>query len=267
MSKVWAVSMMRDEEDVAYHVLQHLHEERVDGIIVADNRSTDGTRDELERAKRDFRCRIMIVDDPVVAYLQAEKMTRLAALAAEQGADWIVPFDADELWVSRQAHLGETLRKLHHSVNVAQSMMVNHFATDRDDLSDPNPFTRLRWRHPEWNPMGKVAFRWREGARLEQGNHEVHWDGDRTVLEGDLLIHHFPARSGEHLTRKARNGAEAYRAADLPDDMGAHWRQWGDLLDANPNAMHEVFAEHYTYPDPESHGMVEDPAPWCRWTR
>ena len=50
-AKVYAISMMRDEADVARHVCLHLAEELVDGIIVADNLSTDCTRAELEAAK------------------------------------------------------------------------------------------------------------------------------------------------------------------------------------------------------------------------
>lgn len=51
--KVWAVGMMRDEADVAADVIAHLIDEGVNGIIVADNNSTDGTREILAQVAKD----------------------------------------------------------------------------------------------------------------------------------------------------------------------------------------------------------------------
>lgn len=62
--RVWAIGMMRDEQDVAKAVIEHLAEECVDGILVLDNRSTDGTRDELEEARRSVDVPVEIMYDP-----------------------------------------------------------------------------------------------------------------------------------------------------------------------------------------------------------
>ena len=83
---VFAITMFRDEADVARRVLQHLISERVDSIIVADNGSTDGTRTQLEGVKASTGIPIEIVDDTEPGYWQAKKMTALAAKAAERGA-------------------------------------------------------------------------------------------------------------------------------------------------------------------------------------
>lgn len=260
--QVWAVAMMRDEEDVARQVVEHLDQEGVDGIIVADNLSTDGTRDAL--ASADVSCQLVVLDDPDPAYTQSHKMSFLARQAADRGADWVVPFDADEVWVAHQGHLAEVLRRLPLAVDVVSAVLRNHYCTSADDLSDPNPFTRLRHRAAEPNPMPKVAIRWRPDAVIAQGNHSVSWAGTQTIRHGDLEAHHFPVRSGDHLIRKARNGAAAYRASELPETDGAHWRGWGAILDQDgPQALLDVFAEHYHY-DPAD--LVEDPAPWKRWS-
>lgn len=60
------------------------------------------------------------------------------------------------------------------------------------------------------------------------------------------------------MIRKARNGAAAYAATDLPETTGAHWRQWGTLSDEQ---LREVFFEHYFSGDPEADGLVFDPWP------
>lgn len=279
--QVWAVSMMRDEADVARAVLDHLADEGVDGIIVADNRSTDGTRDILEDARSSLACQLVVIDDPEVGYFQARKITALAALAAEQGAQWIVPFDADEVWYSRGDRLASDLRRMPDGTDVVSAGMLNHFCTALD-LDDPCPFRSMTYRRSEPNPMGKVAFRWSDNAEVHQGNHlvtfggrliarQVHGSGPPLPgrdqhLPNLVEIRHFPYRSASHMVRKARNGAEAYRATDLPADVGAHWRQYGELIDRlGEGAMADVFREHFWFLSPTDSGLVLDPAPFRRF--
>jgi hypothetical protein len=265
---VAAVGMMRDEEDVARHVVEHLADEGVDLIIVADNLSKDGTRDALEDARRDG-VPVTVVDDPEVGYHQADKMTALAAQAAGQGADWIVPFDADELWYVRGTRLAAELRNLPRTFRVARATMFNHFCTALDE-DDPNPFRAMVYRKRELNPMGKVAYRWHADARLEQGSHSVSFPHEMSAFEATsfpLEIRHFPYRSARHMVRKARNGAEAYAATDLPQHVGAHWRQYGALIERfGPEALENVFREHFWFLSPTDNGMVLDPAPFKRFT-
>lgn len=265
MAQVWAVGMMRDEQDVAYAVLDHLANEAVDGIVVADNRSTDGTRDELERAATDLPVPVVIIDDREVGYRQSEKMTVLAALAAQRGATWIVPFDADELWLARTHHLGETLRRLPEPYTTVPAVLLNHFCTALDG-TDPNPFVSMQWRKSDPGVLPKVAFRWQPGAVIHQGNHGVTLPDPGITLPGELAVRHFPYRSAEHFVRKARNGLEAYRATDLPYDQGAHWRSYGEILERHgEQACADVFREHFWYLSPIDGGMVHDPAPFKRW--
>src|SRR5688500_3550726 len=101
--QVWGVAMMRDEQDVAYDVITHLADEGFDAVIIADNRSTDGTANQLAQARHDVkdRLRVHLIEDHDPGYYQSRKMTGLADAAFASGATWIVPFDADELWVAR----------------------------------------------------------------------------------------------------------------------------------------------------------------------
>jgi hypothetical protein len=144
--QVWGIAMMRDEEDVAGAVIEHMVGEGLNGIIVADNGSVDRTRQELldrvdwAAAKG---CRLVVQDDPERGYYQSAKMSRLADQAAAEGATWIVPFDADEIWVSHRDRVAAVLREA--SADVAQAVLFNHFCTRVDDPAESNPFLRLRW--------------------------------------------------------------------------------------------------------------------------
>ena len=89
---VFGICMTRDEDDIIGPVIEKMLLQ-VDHIIVADNGSTDKTREILDSLP------ITVVDDPERGYFQSRKMTALAHLAAEKGATWIVPFDSDEVLV------------------------------------------------------------------------------------------------------------------------------------------------------------------------
>jgi len=95
---LWAVTMVRDELDIIEATLRHLESEGVEGIIVADNLSTDGTYEWLQDNAANFDCQLLVQQDPDPAYYQSRKMTALAHQAFELGAAWTLPFDADEIW-------------------------------------------------------------------------------------------------------------------------------------------------------------------------
>lgn len=253
--------MVRDEADVIEGTLRHMADE-VDELIVADNGSTDGTRDILDALAKELP--LTVVDDPEPAYYQSQKMSELAATAAAMGAVWVVPFDADELWVASLGRIREVLAAFDPFVTVARAVLFNHFRT-AVDTADPDPFRAMVWRERQPGALPKVAFRWRTGAVVHQGNHGV------TLPEGGhirnaLTVRHFPYRSAAQMVTKARNGAAAYAATDLPWSEGEHWRSYGQILERHgPAGLEAVFQEHFWYLSPSDSGMIRSPAPYLRW--
>jgi glycosyltransferase involved in cell wall biosynthesis len=235
----------------------------VDHLIVADNGSTDGTRkillDLLDQLP------ITLVDDPDAAYYQSRKMSALAEQAAAAGAEWIVPFDADEIWYSPDGRIRDTLKEWQFAGNVAGARLLNHLCTALDE-NVPNPFQSMVWRQRDFQRLPKVAFRWQPGAVIHQGNHGVSLPDGNDLPINMLEVRHFPVRSADQLIRKARNGAEAYRLTDLDEDSGRHWRGWGRILDERgEEALGDVFRAHWWYLSPVDAGLVYDPAPYRRW--
>lgn len=253
---VFAIAMAKDEVDVIASTVAHMAGQ-VDHVIVADNGSTDGTRDVL------VHLGVEVVDDPDPAYYQSAKMTRLAHLAGERGATWVVPFDADEIWYSPFAdRIADLLEEIQPQWLVASARLFDHVATGLDDQSDRDPVTRIRWRRPDPMLLAKVACRVRDDLVIEQGNHAASYRGGATVWPDQLVVRHFPYRSPAQFVRKALNGAAAYAATDLPDGVGAHWRQYGQLIASGGHQVgEEIFLKWFHTDDPEAAGLVYDPAP------
>ena len=229
----FGIAMVKDEADIIVPVLRHMLTQ-VDHIIVADNNSTDDTRTFLELFCDDYD-NVEVLDDPEVGYYQSRKMSALAAMAADQGAEWVVPFDADEVWLSRDGRpIRNVLRDLPATILKADADVWDHVATGTDDMSVPDPIDRIRWRRSYALPLPKVACRAVDGLVIHQGNHGARFPGHgdfAPTIGNALTVRHFPYRSPEQFIEKVRQGAAAYKATDLPESMGAHWRKWGQILE------------------------------------
>lgn len=267
-------TMVRDELDILPATLGHMLGQ-VDAVMVADNGSTDGTYEWLMEQARQLNGPLTVLDDREVGYYQSQKMSELAYVARSAfDADWVVPFDADELWLARDGRrLADVLGDLPGDVLMAEADLWDHVATGLD-VEDSNPVRRMRWRRPQPAPLPKVAVRLCAGVTIWQGNHGATFDDiDFPGRVANLLtIRHFPYRSAEQTIRKVRNGAEAYAAADgLPETDGAHWRGWGAILhEQGEDAIRELYAKWHYRADPRRQLMIDgelqpplvnDPAP------
>lgn len=246
---VFAILMVKDEADVIVDTVTYLLSQ-VDHVIVSDNGSTDGTRDLLNSMP------ITVLDDPDPAYRQSQKMSALAALAAERGADWVVPVDADELWSHPTMSLSGYLSALPDDRSIARAALYDYVATGYDDPDIESPMQRIQWRRNKPAPLQKVACRPSIPVVIEQGNHGAHYNNTLPPVDG-LVIRHFPYRSAKQMTRKVANGWQGLNAApELPYSSGQHWRDYGALEAANPGAIADVFYQWF-YVDNPAHPKAE----------
>jgi len=259
---VWGVAMMRNEEDTAEHVLEHLCSQDVDALLVSDNGSTDGTRAILESVAAQFP--LHIVEDRLVSYAQGAKMTILADLARRSGADWVVPFDADELWFAADRSVGGFLRTV--DSDIVHARIHDVFPGPADDADETDPFMRLGRFDPEPFPVGKVAFRTNRLVNVAMGNLDVTRRGRRT---DGLFIAHYPWRSFEQMAAKLRHGRRALAETTLPELMGIHWRTAGAWSDDQLRAAWDDIVAGRAVDDLSWSpiGTLEDahPGRWTTW--
>lgn len=258
---VWGISMMRDEQDVAGATVRHMLDQGLAGVIVADNLSCDGTADAIRAV-----CPgppVYVVNDREPAYFQAEKISYLAHLAWRAGADWIVPFDADEHWYAPETNISsylnakraDVVRALMHDVLPASANAGGINFGDDEMVA----VRSLYGIEPKVEMM-KVAFRAQSGTHVLTGNHEIAHPGLR---EGGLHLLHYQWRGAAQYLRKIRQGAQAVRLAELVEGMAWHWRALDELDDAALLRSWEDLCA--TTASVESDEWTSVKAPWRNW--
>ena len=240
VGEVWGVAMVRDELDVIGATLDHLLRQGTDRILVVDNGSIDGTRELLhQRAREDER--ILVGNDPVVPYYQSEKMTWLAHRAWRAGADWVIPFDADEWWFAGSGTLADHLRQrpehvlhahLHHMVPLQPNPLD---LVGAEFVLDTTP-----------GAVGKVAFRSHPLARVERGNHAVSRVGP---VGSSLHIAHAIYRGPQQVMRKVRQGTQAaVLTGDDVTELTPHWASASVHDDAEVTRMWATISSGHAEP-------------------
>lgn len=218
---VWGVAMVKDEADVVDLTALHLLAQGVDALLVADNGSSDGTRDLLADLAR--RHPVHVADDPDPAYHQSEKMTRLAHAAWRAGADWVLPFDADEFFFARGTTVADRLRASRATVvhadfhHMVPTVPTPRLAPETEVVMDTTP-----------DFPGKVAARSHPLLEILPGNHGATRVGEH---ERGLHIAHAIYRHPGQVARKLRQGSAAVRAAG-GRWVGTHWTKGAGLDDA-----------------------------------
>lgn len=244
---VIAICMAKDEEDIIGGTVGQMLR-NVDHVIVADNKSTDRTREVLcDLAARSAP--LTVLDDHEIGYYQSDKMTQLAHIAREMGATWVVPFDADEFWTTTAGTVAAVLSAHEPDYGIVTAELYDYVPTALDPPG-PDPLRRIQWRRDQPLPLPKVACRTHGQLVIEQGNHWARYPIPARATETPrIVVRHFPYRTPDQMIRKVRNGSAAYAATTgLNAAIGKHWREWGQWSDEQ---IVDCFRAWYWRPRPD----------------
>jgi glycosyltransferase involved in cell wall biosynthesis len=215
--EIWAISLVKNEIDVIESSIRHGFNQGIDVMLIADNGSTDGTRELLHQLSKALP--IIVVDDPIFAHEQDVKMTILAKCARKFGAKWIIPFDADEFWFAKDSSLGDHLRNERKAV-VIYGEVFNAFPISHESMR-----TNSSMAMSDTVVMRKVAFKAHRFASLCMGNHEVYRGVPRSQ---GIYVLHLPWRSTAQMGRKLSQGKATTFASSNRNWAGGHWVRFGD---------------------------------------
>ena len=209
-----AVSSILDEAGIIGETVGYLLDQGVDKLLISDGGSTDGTQEILAKFPE------VELLDQTGPFDQGAEITRLSRMAYEQGAEWVVPFDADEFWWG----VG-SLRDLPTTTTRVYATMWQH--VDRD------------YRHLTPKPLPKVAFRPNATCVVEWGNHNVRGVPGNAMV--GLVVKELQYRDFEHFCQKIEKARRLHASWDIPEQYGSHMRVLFDAdLEATWNAMQAV---------------------------
>jgi len=270
---VVAVMMVKDEQDIIALNLRWLRRTGFRRFVIIENGSKDGTAQAILAFRNAYPdCELVLIDDPILRHMQAEKATgayRLVACLWPE-ARWVFLIDADEFLIAQNDLT--ILDKLAPDVSCIVLPKVIHFRKrSAHSLEDEGrkPFSsEMPIRSQLFFVPPKVAVRPSIDIVLHQGNHSaVRDDGAELKYTGGLGLglcyREFQTRNFLHFRRKAINGTEALRAADLHTGQitpGRHWETWEAL---RAQQSEDEFRETYRQLCLRDVGgnLIEDPFP------
>jgi len=210
------ILFVRNEEDILPYSLYHATKQ-FDFVLAIDNASTDSTRKILNDYSIEFSI------NKSGRYQFSDIMTELALLAGEKGAEWIVPFDADEFWYAPEnVTVSDWLSNQNGFACV--SHVYDYSLTD-EDVQSKNVIERIGWRTKEPVPLKDIACKYHDSMRISNGSHMVHYNFNADFFEG-LSVKHYPIRSFEQFQNKTIRAKELFDSTpELAFNEGNHWRE------------------------------------------
>lgn len=278
--KLYGISMVRNEADIVrVNVLYHLSL-GFDRLLILDDGSEDGTDRVLKELSRDPRVRWIRGEDEV--FKQGEVFTALAREAYREGADWVVPVDADDFWRARRGRFKDVLSRTDAAALHART--VDYVQRREQKTSSPDALLHMTRRvaapvgrdqaralleagKTSYVAMERVRrwiFRPSPETSLVRGAHAVEGvEGPRKKTE-EIFCMHAPLRSRAILEAKAisaaRRGNKKAEAALGPGWLYSRWRgmQQASGLEEEwaANSYQDDHLDVYGEPQP----LVFDPA-------
>ena len=227
--------LVKNEEAMIERNLQFHKQMGIDGFIVTDNNSSDGTMRILEKYKQKGWI-LEIIEEQATGYEQKRWVDRMVEKAkCDYKADWVINADADEFWYARSGNLKNELSKTHS--NVVRCPWQNMFP------EDGIPF--WQWKHhvvpvPDYTPYDlspyaiyerrnkKVAHRADGYIQISMGNHKVAMFPRRTMWSKDIVIYHFTIRGRQQFIDKMVQGGRELEKHEGKHG-GRHWRYFYEL--------------------------------------
>jgi hypothetical protein len=210
---------MRDEPHAA-DPIAHLYRQGIDEVLVSCERDDDVTYKALVSVTLPLTTRI--------PFDQAREITSLAKRAAELGATWVIPFDADEYWCGAEGTtIRETLESLPVEIQHVYAPMYLYLDRDRREVLP--------------KPLPKIAFKPYPAMSVNWGNHSAN-DLPGLGAYGPLIVREIQYRDWDHFLAKIETNRRLHAQPHMQThEHGSHmWR----LCQMSETQLQEEWAYH-----------------------
>ena len=243
MKKIWAVSMVKNEEDIIESFCRYTLQ-FCDGLLIRDDNSLDYTSVMIQKLINEGS-QIVLFKTPESGTIdfgryQFHIFNDLARQAFEEhGADWVIPLDADEfLCCPDYSDPRAGIEKLDESLEYRIYSRTYIFEGQPTDLSVFLPCQfRSFLRDPKERRMAKTIlsrklyFEYR--AKISIGHHHLEFNAEpypKIEFTDSLVSAHYPFRSVEQMLTKVIIGELNYKASLNRNNCGLHWNIMYDAI-------------------------------------
>ena len=214
MKNVCLITRIKDEEKLIYYNLLYHYNIGIRNFYITFNNSNQETIKKVEQFFSEKKDAIFYpLYENNTEYNQIEQFNKMSEIAFLNGHNWIIPVDADEVLVLKTIILKNLINKYKEfEYGYINFRWVDHIATEKDDMNDPNFFTRWKYREPKCRPPSKTIAKWSPGNAWGHDNHLL--ISKRRLLE-EVPIEtgfyaHFVNREYEQIKKKRIRIGEAF---------------------------------------------------------
>lgn len=226
-----ATLCVRGDADIVQDTVRNMLEQGVDKVYAY----TSGA--EAFGAIADLNSpHVWAVRDTDDQFHQTKRMDRLAEIAGANGAEWVIPFDADEFWGTLGGNnIATTLHRLPRSVGKAYATLWHHQTWDDKVV----PAERLP----------KVAYRWHPDAHIHPGGHDVDMPAGLDSVNV-FAIRHFQYRSEVQFRARVADAIQRTPPESKAQGDGTHLTQYDGATDEQMAAAWRALCARPTVRDP-----------------
>ncbi|GAA3757089.1 glycosyltransferase family 2 protein [Terriglobus aquaticus] len=213
--------LVRDESDIIAENIQFHLGRGIQTFVVTDNGSTDGTRDILRDFEQSLGSSFLVLDDPELAHLQAQRVNRMIGLARERfHPRWILSADADEFWFPAS---GSYASEFDGRANILDCYWHNFLPRPNTAWQDFSDIGEMPGYHGR---MKKTLCLARGLLGMYAGNHEARTIPHVEARSENIRVYHYPVRSYQQFERKVIHGHRATVRAAEHQNVAWHWREY-----------------------------------------
>ena len=256
--KLIMVLLVKNEADILEENLIYHKSMGVDGFIITDNSSNDGTLSIIDKYKEKGWI-LDVIHETAQDYAQVEWVNRMIVLArAKYHADWVISADADEFWSADSGNLKDYLNVNNNKIYVPiYAMLSEHddwkLNTSKVVRSFPQSVYKKILKEQKlakFNQFSlsipKVIFRAHDYKMIKMGNHDcdMMYSCVRDV-SSNIQIYHYNVRGYRHFVSKMLVGGAALdRNSKIGKGAGAHWRYFYYGVTSGTLDMEEEYSKY-----------------------
>lgn len=267
--KLFSITMVKNEIDIIETFIRY-HTSLLDGMVILDNSSTDGTVEVINNLIEEGLPVCLLFDDNP-SYDQSAIMTNMLYVSLRQfRPDYFLPLDVDEFLVADPGKpIRPVIEKQLHRDTLFFLSWITYIPTGEDDVDEINPLKRIIHRRKVQHNYDKkviipASIAEKHQLTIRQGNHGV--DGvPAESMNGvnlkNLNLAHFPVRSEAQAKSKYLVGWLANLARDK--QVLFDWYYYYNIAkDLKPLTSHDLNKLALQYDVPNKNldiGIVKNP--------